>query len=177
MDAALSARHKLKLRKWSRNMQLGQSSCVQREEKHSAGLSRAFAQLPWCTTGSLVSTAGCEAPDPWVPAMQGPETGCHAWSGHVYWEMRFLPSFSPVFSLCYPIDASQALHLVLRISQLCLQTDAQEFWALLSLALAAWLNGTGHHPVSLAISVPSACFGLAPHSSYAPSHLLGSNAE
>lgn len=83
----------------------------------------------------------------------------------------FLPVF-PILSLCYPIDPSQALHLVLRarISHLCLQTDAQEFWALLSLALAAWLNGTGHHPVSLATSVPSACLGLAPCSSYAPSH-------
>lgn len=93
-------------------------------------------------------------------------------------EWDFFPVF-PVLSLCYPIDASQALHLVLkaRISQLCLQTDAQEFWALLSLALAVWLHGTGHHPISLAISVPSACLGFAPHSSYAPCHLLGSNAE
>lgn len=68
---------------------------VYSREKHSAGLGRACAQLPRGTTGSLVSPAGCEAPRPRVPAMQGPEMGCHACSGHMYRGMRFLPSCFP----------------------------------------------------------------------------------
>lgn len=129
MDAVLSARHKLKLRKWSRNMQLGQSSCVQQGEAH-CWLEQSLCPAAPITTGSLVSTAGCEAPHPPVPGMQGPETGCHAFSGRVYGGMRLLPSCSPSpFPLlsCWctagppsgPESKNFASKLMLRNSGLC----------------------------------------------------------
>lgn len=98
---------------------------------------------------------------------------------HVYQGMTFLPSCfpNPFPLLSYWCIADPPSGPESENFPTVPPNNAQEFWALLSLALAGWPNGTGHHPISLAISVPSACLGLAPHSSYAPSHLLGSSAE